>query len=58
MGQLDGSIMAIIIATHIIRKVPAAPAMLWPGMAIHIMDISQPPGIVMPPAIPRVAFQV
>ena len=58
MGQLEGSIMAIIIASHIKRKVNAAPAMPWPGMAIHIMDISQPPGIDMPPAIPRVAFQV
>jgi len=58
IGQLDGSIMAIIIASHISRKTPAAADVDCPGMAIHIMDITQPPGIGIPPDMPRAAFRV
>ena len=58
MGQLDGSIIAIIIASHISRKIPPAAMVDCPGMAIHIMDISQPPGIRMPPDMLRAALRV
>jgi hypothetical protein len=58
MGQLDGSIIAIIIASHISRKIPTASMMDCPGILIHIMDISQPPGIRMPPDMVRAAFRV
>ena len=58
MGQLDGSIIAIIIASHISRKIPPAAIVDCPGMAIHIMDISQPPGIRIPPDMLLAALRV
>jgi hypothetical protein len=58
MGQLDGSIIAIIIASHISRKIAPAAMVDCPGMRIHIMDISQPPGIRMPPDMLRAASRV
>jgi hypothetical protein len=49
MGIKDGSIIAVIITTHIPRNDPAAPAQVCPGISIHAIDIVQPPGIDIPP---------
>ena len=47
-GNTAGNIIAIIMTIHMPRKVPAAPAQVWPGMRIHAIDMVQPPGISMP----------
>jgi hypothetical protein len=49
MGQAEGSIMAIIIDCHMARNMIAVDHMESPGIAIHIMDIVQSPGILMMP---------
>ena len=47
--MLDGSIMAIIIASHIAVKIPADRSS--PPIGIHIMPMVQLPAIGMPPDI-------
>src|SRR5256885_2592652 len=47
VGSADGSIIAIIIASHMNRKLRADANQLWPGIRIHIIDIVQPPGIAI-----------
>src|ERR1700751_5301254 len=49
IGQLLGSIMAIIMACHINRNIQAVEVSDQPGITIHIMDMVQPPGIRIPP---------
>src|SRR5688572_14299406 len=49
MGTSDGSIIAIIITTHMPRNEIAMNANDCPGIRIHAIDIVQPPGIGMPP---------
>jgi N-acetylglucosamine-6-phosphate deacetylase len=51
IGRADGSIIATIMTSHISKNIIADPVHVYPGMAIHIMDIFQPPGISMPPAM-------
>ncbi|HUL58854.1 MAG TPA: hypothetical protein VLU43_06255 [Anaeromyxobacteraceae bacterium] len=51
MGTRDGSIIAAIITIHIPMNAAAAPGQLCPGILIHAMDMTQPPGIGMPPDI-------
>jgi hypothetical protein len=46
---MDGSIIAIIITTHIPTNDPATPSQVCPGIRIQAIDIVQPPGIIMPP---------
>src|SRR4051812_35440680 len=58
IGQLDGSIMAIIMACHVTRNIPAAPHGVWPGVDIHIIGITQPPGMGMPPVMLRALVHV
>ncbi len=41
------------MASHIRRNIAAEIVQDCPGIRIHIMDIIQPPGISMPPAIER-----
>ncbi len=48
MGKAEGSIIAIIIASHMSAKALAASSHVCPGMRIHIIDIVQLPGICMP----------
>ena len=50
-GISDGVIIATIITVHMPRNTPAAASQLWPGILIHVIDIVQPPGIVMPPSM-------
>jgi hypothetical protein len=45
--------MATIIASHIRRNKVPEPNHVWPGIRIHIIDIVQPPGISIPPAMER-----
>jgi hypothetical protein len=49
MGMAEGSIMAIIIASHIAVKIAADPSSL--RMGIHIMLMVQLPGMSIPPDI-------
>src|SRR5262252_9277745 len=49
MGTSDGSIIAAIITIHIPRNDAAAAGQVCPGIRIHVIDIVQPPGIVMSP---------
>jgi hypothetical protein len=51
IGIADGSIIAIIIAVHIAMNIPAAARLDCPDIGIHIIDITQPPGIGIPPDI-------
>jgi hypothetical protein len=53
VGIADGSIMAIIIASHMSWKFTAEARQVWPGIRIHIMDIVQPPGISISQHIER-----
>jgi hypothetical protein len=48
---MDGIIIATIITVHMPAKDAAAAGHVWPGIRIHIIDIVQPPGIGIPPAI-------
>src|SRR5262249_11733084 len=48
-GVKDGSIIAIIITTHMTRNDAAAPGQVCPGIRIHAIDIVQPPGISISP---------
>src|SRR6185437_8028114 len=41
--------MATIITTHMPRNEIAAPAHVCPSISIQVIDIVQPPGIVIPP---------
>ena len=41
----DGSLIAIIITTHMPRNDAAAPDHGCPGIRIHAIDVVQPPGI-------------
>jgi hypothetical protein len=50
--------MAIIIACHITRNIRAAPHGDSPGITIHIMGITHPPGMGMPPLIEFIPRQV
>ena len=47
----EGSIMATIMAAHMAVNMIAVPRRDWPGICIHIMDMVQPPGMFMPPAM-------
>ena len=47
----DGSIIATIITSHIPMKEAVAPSHVCVGILIHAIDMVQPPGIAMPPAI-------
>ena len=58
IGQVDGSIIANIIACHMNRNIHAVFQTLSPGITIHIMGIVQPPGICMPPPILRTPYSV
>src|SRR4029453_1494961 len=49
MGTSDGSIIAIIIASHMARNDIAVNVHVCPGIRIQAIDIVQPPGIGMPP---------
>src|SRR5512135_1806267 len=51
MGTRDGVIIATIITTHMPRNEAAAAGQDCPGILIQAMDMVQPPGIGMPPAI-------
>jgi hypothetical protein len=53
MGMAEGSIIAIIMVSHIRRNMAAEVSQVWPGMRIHIMDMVQPPGISMPSDMER-----
>jgi hypothetical protein len=44
-----GDIIANIITIHMPRNDAAAPGHVCPGIRIHVIDIVQPPGIVMLP---------
>jgi hypothetical protein len=48
MGTQDGSIIAAIITTHIVRNEAVPSIQVCPGIRIHIIDIVQPPGIGIP----------
>ena len=50
--------MANIMTSQARRNSNAAPSADWPDIGIHIMDIVQPPGIVMPPAMRRASHSV
>ena len=43
--------MAINITIHMTMNEAAAPGQVCPGMRIHAMDMFQPPGMGMPPAM-------
>jgi hypothetical protein len=43
--------MATIITTHVLMNEAAAPSLVCPGIMIQAMDMVQPPGIAMPPAM-------
>lgn len=58
IGQVDGSIIATIIACHISRNIQAVFQTLWLGMTIHIIGMVQPPGIGMPPPMLRAPYSV
>ena len=45
--------MAVIITTHISMNEAAAPGQVCPGILIHAIDMTQPPGMAMPPDIDR-----
>ena len=45
VGTNDGSIIAIIITTHMPTNDAKAPSHVCPGIGIHAIDIVQPPGI-------------
>src|SRR5437588_9699055 len=49
MGTNDGSIIAIIITTHMPRNDAATAGHACPGIRIHAIDIVQPPGIGISP---------
>jgi hypothetical protein len=49
MGVRDGSIIAIIIATHMPINDAAALGHVCPHMRIHAIDIAHPPGIGISP---------
>jgi hypothetical protein len=51
MGRALGSIIATIITSQARRNMAADTVQVQPGMGIHIMDIVQPPGMSMPPAM-------
>jgi len=51
MGHDDGSIIAIIIASHINKNIHAEPVTDCPGITIHIIGMVQPPGMGIPPDI-------
>jgi hypothetical protein len=53
----DGSIIAIIIATHMPSDDAAAPAHVCSGIRIQAIDIVQPPGIGIPPIAAMGAHQ-
>ena len=53
IGSADGNIIATIMASHMSRNMVAELSQLWPFIRIHIMDMVQPPGIVMPPPMVR-----
>jgi hypothetical protein len=57
MGTRDGSIIAIIITTHMPRNDAAAPGHVCPGISIHAIDIVQPPGIGISPIADMDAHQ-
>src|SRR5436309_8408578 len=57
MGTKDGSIIAIIITTHMPRNDAAAPGHVCPGIRIHAIDIVQPPGIGISPIVDMDAHQ-
>src|SRR5687767_12044874 len=48
IGTRAGSIIAIIITTHVVRNDAVVPSQVCPGMRIHAIDIVQPPGIGIP----------
>ena len=50
MGRVEGSIMATIMMAHTPIKASAA---VGPRPIIHIMDMVQLPGILMPPDMSR-----
>jgi hypothetical protein len=53
----DGSIIAIIITTHMPRSEAAAPAHVCSGIRIQAIDIVQPPGIGILPIADMEAHQ-
>lgn len=53
MGNAAGIIMAIIIASHMSRKLRVDSSHVWSGIRIHIIDIVHPPGISMSQHIER-----
>jgi hypothetical protein len=53
MDMAEGSIMAIIMVSHMRRNIAKEASQVWPGMRIHIMDMVQPPGISMPSDMER-----
>jgi hypothetical protein len=57
MGTSDGSIIAIIITTHMPTNDVAAPGHVCPGIRIHAIDIVQPPGIGISPIADMEAHQ-
>jgi hypothetical protein len=48
MGTWDGSIIAVIITTHIERNDAVVSIHVCPGIRIHTIDIVQSPDIGMP----------
>src|SRR6201987_5669349 len=57
MGTRNGSIMATIITTHMLRNDAAAPGHVCPGIRIQAIDIVQPPGIGISPIADMDAHQ-
>ncbi len=53
IGTSGGSIIATIITSHIATKRTPLPAQVSPGIGIQTIDIVQPPGIAIPPAMVR-----
>jgi len=57
MGVRDGSIIAIIITTHMPMNDAAVPSHVCPHIPIHAIDIVQPPGIGISPIADMDAHQ-
>ncbi len=49
MRTKDGSIIVIIMATHMARNDAMASGHVCPGIRIHAIDMVQPPGIGISP---------
>ncbi len=58
IGNAEGSIIAIIMESHINKNMADADIQFCPGILIHIIDICHPPGICMLPDMERMKYMV